>query len=86
LPRLGLELVLTGVFLYRGLRVASSISDLIQTCVSVVAALMLRPSTIAHALNVEGISELQQPVLRLRQPPKIIRRWPLETLGRFEGC
>jgi len=72
------------MFFHRGLRVTGNVRDLIQARVSVVAALKLRPAAFTQALQIEGIRELQQPILRLRQPPKISGRRPLETLSRLQ--
>ncbi len=59
MPRLGLELLLPGMFFDCGLRVACHVRDLIQARVSLVAALALGASTITHALHVEGVGEFQ---------------------------
>jgi hypothetical protein len=74
------------MFLNRGLREAGNVSDLVQAFVGLVAALRLGPATIAQALDVERVSELQQPVLALRKLPKI-RGWrALKPLSSFERC
>jgi hypothetical protein len=72
------------MFLDGSLRIAGHVPDLIGALVSLIAALKLGPATITHALYIERVGELQQPVLRLRQRPKVSGRWPLETLSRFE--
>jgi len=74
------------MFLDRGLRMASNVSDLIQPRVGVVAALKLGAPTITQALHVERVRELQQPILTLRQRPKIRGRRTLKTLSRLQGC
>jgi hypothetical protein len=73
------------VFFNSGLSMTRRVSDFIQTGVGFVAAFKLRPTAnVTPALKVKGVRELQQPVLILRQRPKISRRWALETLSGFE--
>jgi len=74
------------MFLDRGLRLARHRINLIQARVSLVAALKLGSPTITQALDIERVSELQQPVLALRQRPKVRGRRTLEPLSSFEGC
>jgi len=74
------------MFLNRGLRLTGHRLDLIEARVSFVAALKLGAPTITQALDIERVGELQQPVLALRQGPKIGGWRALETLSRFEGC
>jgi hypothetical protein len=64
---------------------ASHRSDLVQPAVSFVAAFKLGSPTLAQPLDVEGVSELQQPILMLRQLPKVSGRRALETLSGLES-
>lgn len=84
LPRLRFELLLPGVLVHGGLRVAGNVRDLVEARVIVVAALPLRAPAVAQAVKVEGVRELEQPVLALRQGPKVCGRRALETLSRFQ--
>jgi hypothetical protein len=86
LPRLGLEVLLPGVFLDGGLRVAGNVSSLVSSHIFLVAALKLRAPALTHALDVQGVSELQQPVFPLRQSTEIGGRRTLEPLSSLEGC
>jgi len=49
------------------LRVAGNVCNLVESSVIRVAALRLRPAALAHALDVERVGELQQPILPLGQ-------------------
>jgi hypothetical protein len=59
------------MFLNSGGGLACHRSGLIKPAVGFVAAFKLGTTAIAQPLNVEGVSELQQPILVLRQRPKI---------------
>jgi hypothetical protein len=72
------------VFLDSSQRVAGHVRDFIEALVGFVAAFKLRPATITHTLHIEGVSELQQPILELRQRPKIRGRRALEPLSSFQ--
>jgi hypothetical protein len=74
------------MFFDRSLRVAGQVSYLIEAPVGVVAALKLGPATITQALDVERVSELQQPVLGFRKFPKVRGRRTLETLSSLQCC
>jgi hypothetical protein len=74
------------MLLNRRLRMARNVRDFIQARVSFIAALKLGAPTITQALYVERVGELQQPVLALRQRPKIGGRRALESLSSLESC
>jgi hypothetical protein len=73
------------MFLDGGLGVAGNVGDLVQAAIRLVAALPLRAPTITQTLDIERVSELQQPVLELGQRPKICGRRALEPLSSLKS-
>ena len=51
------------MFFYRGPRITGSVCDLIQPGVSFIPTLKLGSATLAHALYIERVSELQKAIL-----------------------
>lgn len=73
------------MFLDRCLTLADRILNLIQTSVSLIAALETITATdITQAFQVEGVRKLKEPILGLRQRTQIIGRRFLKTLGSLK--
>jgi hypothetical protein len=74
------------MFLDSSLRVAGNVRDFVQATVRLVMAFKFRSAAVTQTLDIEGVSELQQPVLELRQRPKIRGRRTLEPLSSLKRC